>query len=298
MKSSPKSHRILRSLSLAATLALTGCYSIHTSKVPLTVLAPNVLDATLPQLLTRLATQDEAIQTLNASVDIMATTGGQHEGEVKETPTFAGYIFLRRPADLRVLMLVPVLRSRALDMVSDGKDFKLLIPSKNKAVIGSDEFSATSRNGLENLRPYIIREALLIPTATPDQYTTLSRGSRIIPPLPGKKVATEEPDYDVTILRIKQDHVLEKVRVIHFGRVTLEPYQQDIYDNEGRIATTITYGKYQKYGDIDYPSSIVLIRPVDEYKLKIDVTKMVFNGKLDDLQFALKIPDGVVIQKM
>jgi outer membrane lipoprotein-sorting protein len=280
------------------SFALTGCYSARVRSVNRTVVAPKVLNATLDQLLTQLAKQDAAIQTLTASVDITAAVGGEHEGQVKEYPSFAGYIFLRRPADLHVLMLVPVLRSRAFEMTSDGKQFKLLVPSKNKAIEGADEFTSSSKNGLENLRPYIIRDAMLIPTASPEEFVSLTKSSRILPPQPGRKESVEEPDYDITILRTTTDHVQETVRVIHFGRVTLQPYEQDIYDHEGRIVTTVQYDKYQKFGDLNYPTSILLTRPLDEYKLKIDITKLTINQKLDDEQFKLMIPEGIPIQKM
>ena len=285
-------------LGLAVCTLLTGCYSARVRTVGHVVVIQKVLDATLEQLLSQLAQQDTAIQTLSASVDFTATTGGQHEGQVKENPTFAGYILLRRPADMHVIMLAPVFRSRALEMVSDGKQFKLFIPSRNKAVVGADEFTQSGKNGLENLRPYIVRDALLIPTANADEFVSLTKDSRILPPAAGKKDSTEEPDYDVTILRHRQDRVLETVRVIHFGRVTLKPYRQDIYDHDGRIVTTVRYDKYQKFGDVTYPTSILISRPLDEYTLRLDISKLTINQKLDDEQFVLKFPEGVPITTM
>jgi outer membrane lipoprotein-sorting protein len=285
-------------LAAALSLGLSGCYGARIRAVNRTVVAPAVLDATLEQLLAHLGTQDAAIQTLTASVDITASTGGEHEGQVKEYPSFAGYIFLRRPTDLHLLMLVPVLRSRALEMTSDGKQFKLYIPSKDRAVEGQDEPSTSSKTGIESLRPYMIRDAMLIPTASPDEFVSLTKSSRILPPPPGKKEAIEEPDYDITILRTVTDHIQETERVIHFGRVTLQPYEQDIYDHEGRIVTTVQYGKYQKFGDLQYPTSLIISRPIDEFKLKLDITKLVINQKLDDEQFVLDIPAGIPTQKM
>ena len=283
---------------MLVALPLTGCYSIRTHAVDRTVVAPHVLNASLAQLVTKMNDQYRAVQTLNATVDITASTGGHREGQVKEIPTFAGYIMLRKPTDLRVLMLVPVLRSRALDMVSDGKNFKLLIPPKNKAVEGSDEVTTPSKNGLENLRPNIIRDALLVPAVGPDEYIDLTENSRILAPARGKKEAVEEPDYDLVFLKVRTDHVLERVRVIHINRTNLQPYQQDIYDHSGHVVTVVAYDKYQKFGDIEFPMSLMITRPLDEYSLKIEVSKLTINTKLDDEQFVLKIPDNIAIQKM
>ena len=286
---------------LAATLllpALTGCLGTHTHSVNRTVVADHVLDATLAQLVAQIDAHTSAIQTLTASVDIAATTGGAHQGEVKEIPTFAGYIFLRKPADLHLLMLLPIVRSRALEMVSDGKNFKLLIPPKNKAYEGADELINPSKNGLENLRPSIIRDALLVPLVQPNEFVTLTENARILPPAPGRKDSIEEPDYDLTVSRTKVGHELQTLRVIHISRVTLQPYELDIYDPTGRIVTHVAYDKFQKTGDILFPMSILITRPLDEYTLKLDFTKLALNGKLDDEQFVLKIPENIPIQKM
>jgi outer membrane lipoprotein-sorting protein len=286
------------------SLSLTGCLSltIRHRTVGKTVRAPIIMDATLEQLNQRIAEQYAAVKTLSASVDIKASVGGSLVGEVKEYPAFAGFILLRKPSDLRVFMLVPVFRSLAMDMVSDGKDFKLYLPQSKpdpKAVVGSDrEVAEPSKNGLDNLRPYIIRDALLIPPVQPGEFVSLTQGARILPPAPGKKEATEEPDYDLTITRPKTGNELETIRVIHVGRATLKPYEQDVYDHAGRLVTVVTYDKYQKFGDLSFPTSILISRPLDQYTLQITVDKLTLNQPLDDEQFVLKIPDNVPITKM
>ena len=318
---------------------LTGCVSVRVHAVHKTIIAPHVLDADLDQLIAQMNTRYTALESINASVEITATTGGEHEGEVKEIPSFAGYIFLRKPSDLRVLLLLPVIRSRALDMVSDGKTFKLLIPPKNRAVTGSDAIveapqvpssaqtpaaqgaTKTAASGLasapaehqpsslETLRPNIVRDALQVPALAPDEFVTLTQHSRILAPgasgNESRKDSLEEPDFDLTVLRrvgapSTQSSVqtVETMRVIHIGRIDLLPYQQDIYDHHGRVVTEVYYSRYAKSSDIEFPMSILIKRPLDEYTLKIDFNKLQLNTKLDDEQFLLKIPDNIPIQKM
>ena len=294
-------------LAMLAPLTLAGCVRVH--QVNRTVIVPNVRSATLDQLVTTMATQFKAIDTLNASIEIQASTGGAREGQITEIPTFAGYLFLRKPGDLRVLLLLPLIRSRALDMVSDGKTFKLLVPPKNRAVTGSDTVvdvpdsevtePLKGRNGgLETLRPNLVRDALLIPPLEPQQIMTLTEGNRTLPSAPNSKETLEEPDYNVTILHQVHGQVYERVRIIRIGRATLRPYEQDIYDHAGHVVTRVKYDKYQKFGEIDYPQSILITRPIDEYTLKIDITKLQLNVKLDDDQFILKIPEGVPVEQM
>ena len=277
---------------------VTGCFSVKIRPVEKTVIIDHVQDATLDQLMQSLQDNFEAIQTINARVEVTATTGGAHQGEVHEIPTFAGFIFLRKPSDLRVLLQLPVLHSVALDMVSDGKNFKLKIPPKNKAVTGPAAVTTPSSNGFENLRPNIIRDALLVPPLGPDDYVALTKSSRIMPSPTKKHETIEEPDYDITVLRQKKGHVLGRVRVIHVGRADLRPYEQDIYGDSGRIVTEVHYSRYTRFGDIWFPTLIDLSRPIDEYTLKLDMTKVVLNQKLDDETFVLSIPEGMPIQKM
>jgi outer membrane lipoprotein-sorting protein len=291
--------RIGMALALPVLLLLEGCVLSHTRSVNKVTLITNVQNATLDQLLQQLSTDYNSVKSLTATVEITASVGSEHRGEIKDYPTFDGYIVMRKPSDLHIQMLLPVVRSRALEMVSNGTDFKLYIPPKDKAVTGKDEEPATaSPNGLDNLRPYIIRDALVIPPLHAGEEVALVEDSRLIPSLPHQKGAFEEPDYDLTIFRHKTGQEVETLRVIHIGRVTLRPYEQDIYDHTGRIVTKVAYDGYKHFGDHVFPTTITISRPLDEYSLKIEFSKLIFNDDVDDDSFLLNIPESVPVQKM
>ena len=76
------------------------------------------------------------------------------------------------------------------------------------------------------------------------------------------------------------------------------PFQQDIYDDHGQIVTSATYDHYQAFGDQQFPMLITIKRPVDEYSLKIQVTKLSLNETFDEDQFKLDVPAGVNAKKM
>ena len=282
---------------MAIAPALTGCLT-HTRSVPKTRPADVVLNATLDQLLKNVDMQYDAIQTINSAVEIAATTGGARQGQVIEHPSFSGYIFLRKPEDLRVLLRVPILGSQALDMVSDGKNWKLWIPPRRIAMVGTSEVTKPSTNGLENLRPAVIFDSLLVRGIGPDQIVSLTQDTRVIQNPVNKKDLIEEPDYDLEILEQPHGQTAHTVRVIHVSRGNLLPYQQDIYGPDGTVVTRAFYSKYQKFGDIPFPMKIQIDRPLDQYSLTITTTKLTLNQKLDDDQFELKIPDGVPIKTM
>jgi outer membrane lipoprotein-sorting protein len=277
--------------------ALTGCLT-HIRAVPKTRPAEVVMSATLDQLLSHVDARFNEIQSLNASVEIVASEGGARQGQIKEFPSFSGYIFLRKPEDLRVLMRVPFLGSVGLDMVSDGKTWKLWVPKRNLAMTGTGEAADPSQHGLEGLRPKVIFDSLMIRGLGPDQVVDLTQDSRILPDPKDKKQLVEEPDYELTILEPPQSNIAHTLRVIHIGRSTLLPYQQDIYDQNGHVVTQAFYSNYQSFGDIQFPMKIEIKRPQDQYGLAITITKLTLNQKLEDDQFELKFPEGVAVKTM
>jgi outer membrane lipoprotein-sorting protein len=291
---------------LSLSLALTGCYK--TTRAVQQVTAPErVKDATVDELVKQLDGNFAAIKSLNASVTIAASTGGGRTGKVTDYTSFKGYILMRKPRDLRVIMQVPFLGSVALDMVSDGNNFKLIIPSQNKARVGTDEVKTPSKNSLENLRPGIFFDSILLKSVDPSELVSVTNSERTLPPEASEKTSKSaqrslhlEPDYDLAIMTrpVEASNILQTRRVIHYSRETLKPYKQDIYDPAGRIVTTVLYSNYQRYGEIDFPSEIDISRPFDEYALKITITRLTANETLDDEQFNLPIPPGMAIQKM
>jgi outer membrane lipoprotein-sorting protein len=285
---------------IALAPALTGCLT-HIRAVPKTRPAEVVMGATLDQLLKQVDQRLTAIQTINASVEVVATEGGGREGQVKEFPSFGGYIFLRKPDDLRVLLRVPYLGSVGLDMVSDGRSWKLWIPKQNRAMTGTSEVADPSQHGLESLRPAVIFDSLLIHGLASDQIVSLTQDSRIVTNPKKKTDLIEEPDYDIEILNQPAGLTAHTIRVIHISRTNLLPYQQDIYGPDGTVVTRALYSNYQmspdpKAGDIAFPMKIEIQRPQDQYTLTITITKLTLNQRLEDDQFELKLPEGIPVK--
>ena len=277
--------------------ALTGCLG-HTRVVPKTRLADVVMSTSVETMAKQLNDRFNEIQTLSASVSIVATTGGGLQGFEKDSVSFSGYIFIRKPEQLRVLLRVPVLGSTALDMVSDGQTFKMVIPPRNRAIVGTNVVTKRSKNGLENLRPPVFFDSMLVRGLGPNQILSLTSDTRVVDLGKKGKDLVEEPAYDVIILGQPDGQLVRTHRVVHINSTDLLPYQQDIYDDSGQVVTKAFYSNYQNYGDIPFPSTILIQRPQDHYSLKVTITKLTLNQKMEDDQFELKIPEGIPIQKM
>ncbi len=286
-------------LALAVVLApLQGCLS-KTRSVMQTHPPATVLSASIQDLVHTTTERFNQINSLTASVNIAVSTGGGAQGKVVDYAAFPGYLLLRKPGDLRVLLFTPVGHIQAVDMVTDGTTFTLHIPLKKRAVTGSNTMSQPSANPLENLRPAVFFDSLMIRSAASDEFISVTSDDRIYQPDPAKKYVVDEPEYDLGIFRqVPGSPELKTQRVVHIGRETLLPYQQDSYDEKGRLVTVANYDAYQKFGDQLFPSIITIRRPLDQLELKLTITKLTVNTALDNDQFELKLPAGTTVQKL
>jgi hypothetical protein len=286
---------------LAVLPWLSGCL-YHTHKVERTTQAGPAMDASVAQLVNGVNERYGAITSMTATVDFQATTGGAREGKQTDITPFHGYILLRKPAMLRVLALLPVVRTHAFDLASNGQTFKLVIPPKSRAIVGSNTLSKPSANSLENLRPDIFLDSVLVKSITPERLVYLTSTSETR--REGKKLV-ETPEYELTIgeedsqatdgLEVR---VIKPTRVIRFSRLTLLPIGQDIYGKDGEVQTHVEYGPYKQFGMAHMPSTIVIERPREAYRITITVQKVVLNQPLGDEQFALKIPPAYKVENL
>src|SRR5260370_23502482 len=113
------------------------------------------------------------MQFMRETVDIDVSAEAQKNGWVTDYKKIRGYVLARKPAMLRMKGLLPLVRNTAFDMVSDGQEFKLWIPPKNKFVMGSNNADYQPNKRLENMRPQYIYDALLMPEARADELAVL-----------------------------------------------------------------------------------------------------------------------------
>jgi hypothetical protein len=276
---------------------LNGCF-VHTRRIKQAKMPSVVMTATADDLVKAINGSCQAIHSLSATVVFQATVGGPRKGKEKTYTSFNGYILLRKPESLRVIGLVPVLHTRAFDMASDGQTFKLWIPHENKVFEGPNTVTKESSNTLENFRPNIFSDSLLINCIGPDDLVTLTsdNNTKIDPKT---KQLMIQPDYDLSVLRRKgNSNELIPERVIHFSRIDLKPYEEDIYDARGAIQTEAIYGPDQTFGSVHFPGTITIRRPLEEYQIVITFEKIITNLKLNDEQFELKTPGGAIVKQL
>ena len=279
-------------LALLATIPLGGCL-FRTRKVEQNLNPIALKAATKPELISYINSEAAKIQTMQATVDIDTSVGGAKKGKITEYTEIRGYVLARKPAMLRMIGLMPIVRNRAFDMVSDGQEFKVWIPPKNRFVVGrNDVVTPNPQQPLENLRPQIIYDALLLREIGPDETPVLENGTESVVGQKGHKY--EQPDYVIDVIRSQgRDSWLS--RKIVFTRVDLLPDRQLIYDENGTLVTEARYSNYKDYNEALFPSRIEIIRPEEEYDITLGIVKLDINEPLGDDKFVLEQPAGAQV---
>jgi hypothetical protein len=278
---------------LLAVLSTSGCVlrtrpvEDQYSKVPLK-------ESTQQGLIDSINQQAQAIQSLKATVDIDTSVGGMRKGHYTDYKEIRGYVLARKPDALHMVGLMPIVRTTAFDMVSDGRDFKLWIPAKNRFVMGKNEVGTPNIDQpIENIRPQNIYEALLIQHVDADsEIAVLENGYEILHDSKGRRILQD--DYELTIIQ-KYDKGWRLARKIIFERTDLKPHRQYIYSEDGKVATDAHYAEYKDYDGFSFPSRIEIYRPQEEYDITLNMLKVDINQPLKDEQFVLEQPSGAVV---
>ena len=181
-------HFVRALLVFLAFLPLTGCL-FRSRKVERQVSTAPLKNATQEDLIGYINTQAAKIKTMQATVDIDTSVGGAKKGKVTDYQQIRGYVLARKPAMLRMIGLMPVVRNRAFDMVSNGATFKLWVPPKNRFVEGRNDIeSHNEQQPLENLRPQHIYDALLLREVDPTEIAVLENGTEAVKDTKGHSV--------------------------------------------------------------------------------------------------------------
>ncbi len=280
---------------LAATFPLTGCL-FRTRPIERQLSNAPLKTASQQELIDYVNTQAGRVQSMQATVDIDASAGDPKSGRITDYKEIRGYVLARKPDVLRMKGLLPVVRTTAFDMVSDGKEFKLWIPPRNKFVIGPDnETSYQPDKRMENMRPQYIYNAMLLLRIAADDIAVLENGYETV--LDSKKHRVEQPDYEVAVIH-NGPKGWYLSRRIEFSRTDLLPHRQRIYDMQGNVATDARYQDYKDFNGISFPTTIEIERPRENYDITFHVLKLELNLPLTDDQFALEQPPGAEIVRL
>jgi len=244
--------------------------------------------ADVPSLVAVVERHYNAVRDFNATVDMVPALGSAEKNRITEYKDVRAYILYRKPADIRIIGLYPVVRNKLFDMVSTGPDFKLYIAPRNRFVIGHNEVTHLSENKLENLRPVHFLDALVVRPIDAAVDKLLLENF------------TDEDDafYILHVVREPRPGELHLERTIWFDRTDLQLARQLILDDKGNIIADARYSQWKSYDNVPFPKHIEINRPKDEYGVVIDIVKMDINKGVSDDKFGLEQPPGTILQDL
>src|SRR3954468_6484053 len=284
---------------LLCLLPLGGCL-FRSHSVERKISSATLKQASKEELIEAINREAAKVQTLNATVDISPAVGGSKKGKVTDYQEVRGYILVRKPSMLRMIGLFPIVRNRAFDMVSDGEPFKGSIPVKNRFIIGRNNVIHPTGSALENIRPQHIFDALLLHEIDPSKEAAfLEAGTEQVQD-PKSKKKVDEATYEIGVLDRDPDPKIGWYisRRVIFSREDLLPHRQIVYDKFGNIATDAKYDDFANFDGVNFPSTIDIWRPQEEYSIILKMVKLKINEPLESEKFDLEQPAGSQVVRL
>lgn len=291
--------RMLTVVALVLPLLGTQCGAKvkKTTQLPPEKILP-LQTATLEELLARLEELGTDVTTINAITELVPSTGSAYSGVIEEYHDVRAFVLARRggpapPAgngeepgmeetprgrQVRLIGQAPIVRKNVFDMVADEERFEIYIPSKNKFIVGPTALARRSDNAIENLRPQHLFDALFLE-----------------PPRAGAQHLLEENEfgsvryYGVSEI-VAGETGLRLQRKWWFDRRSLELVRVQWFGAEGQLLSDIHYSNWRTANGVSYPGTLELVRPHDDYRLKLIVKELTLNQPLPAEAFDLGKP--------
>jgi outer membrane lipoprotein-sorting protein len=280
---------------VSATMAAfgLGCRGGRTISTKTTVAPsekPVIKDATREELLAKYNTYAQNVKTVNATVVLKPTAGSKYSGVIEEYHEVKAFLLAARPENIRMIGQAPVIGTTVFDMASDGETFRVSVPSKNKFLEGQVSAEINTNKPIEHLRPQHLLEALLWPE--------IRKGESVL----FEEFNDETARYYVlTVLR--GGYQTEILRKIWFDRADLQISRLQTFAPKGLLLSDVHYSDWRPVDSAQagapvtgavttFAYNIRIDRPHDDYRLDLQVSKIVLNSDIPADRFKLEQPPG------
>lgn len=268
----------------------------HTQNVPATQIVVAKV-ATRQDLLEKYNAIARGVKSLDATVQLKPTAGSQYSGVIEEYHEVKAFLLAQRPASIRMIGEAPVIGKTVFDMTSDGETFRVWIPSKNKFLVGPVALERTSGKSIENLRPQHLLDALL--------WTEIRKEEAVL----FEEFNGERARYYVlTVLR--GGYQTEILRKIWFDRADLQITRLEGFGPRGILLSDVHLSDWEPLSASEqqtggtpsgigaFPRVIQIDRPHDDYRLDLQITKLMLNEGLTPDRFNLEQPAGAELVRV
>src|SRR5215470_11700726 len=246
---------------------------------------PVAQDATREELLEKYNAIASGVNTVNSTVELKTTAGSKYTGLIQEYHEVKAFLLAARPANVRMVGQAPVIGKTIFDMASDGNQFRVWLPTKNKFLLGEVALERNSEKPLENLRPQHLLDALLWQEIRKEETVLF------------EEFNDENARYYV-LTELRGGQSTEIYRKMWFDRADLSIVRLQFFGSRGTLLSDVRYANWQPLSDpplpangpAQFPRTVQIYRPHDDYKLDIQVTKVVLNSELEAARFQLAQP--------
>ncbi len=229
---------------------------------------------------------------MKSTVDLRLSVALDEESEgkrrIRDFTEVSGFILIQRPSSIRTIAELPVVKTTAFDMVSDGKTFKVYIPQQKRFLVGDAASGATSKKRVDRVRPQHILEALLIDPPRKNEKHHFLENSR----------EGGHPYQVVHLLTNGAAGKLHLSRKLWFDREGLEIVRQQVFDANADLVTDVYYSDWELEKSLPFPGTIFLSRPKDGYDLEVRITKAGLNESIPERGFVLEPPRGQDVERI
>jgi hypothetical protein len=240
----------------------------------------------------------DGIHTLAcSSLRLTLTTGKRESGHLEEFRTAPGYILLKRPDSTRLVIQNPITKTTVIDLLSIGDELSLWYPRDNRLYLGRNSAKelfledSPQRKGFRiPVRGAHIFEAIFPQSIQTDQ--------------PGTLVSIEEQAdisaryYVLTVNREGVGHRIHVARRIWIERSGLTIARQQVFTDEGQIASDIAYSNDMRVEGFALPRRIRIDRPLDAYSLDVEFKSWRINPDLPENAFVLPPHSGTQVIRL
>lgn len=254
-----------------------------TTKLP----PPPVLQTASRQQLVDTIQRIASIESMRAVIEVRLSVQTDDRQKEISYRDVRGALVTRRPRWIRTNAETPGGIARVYDMVSDGEQFQVYLPWRNRVYVGSTELTEISEQRAENIRPQHILEAIMLAPIQDERMLLLDIE---VYGRSGFQVLHEVKPGEDGILRIRRKY--------WFGRSDLNLSRLMILNEDTELVTDAWYRDWAEENGLVYPQFIQIERPKDGYTIELRILKPGLNEEIPIEAFDLGLPDDVEIERI
>ena len=292
---------------LVLSLGLAGCAKLaKVSDTSIPRMVAPVTSADLNQLLAQLKPFTE-VQSVRASRIALRFIEPQAESRWRDADAI---VVLQRPDRIRLIIQIPVTKSRVAEMVSEANRFKVAVYQEHPSfILGTNDadyakwrerLGKDKQSALANARPFHFTDSMLMRPLHMGEagyaYSLEEQLQEESDAKPNQKTPTRilRSYYVVSELKLTEGGQAYIQRRFWFDRTdNVQLRRQQLFDGRGELLTEVTYSNYQKLGETNaamLPTVVLVSRPHDGYGARFSFSPENFelNPELPQTAFVLE----------